>query len=260
VLAELFTGAECGPCVAADHAFDMLSEYYTRRDLVILEYHVHIPGPDPMTNPDTYDRYRYYGGDFGTPTVFFDGGEKLTGGGRDVVAANRFRVYRHLIEKYGKRAPGVSIAGTAGLKSNNTVAVSLELSTSGGKKIEGLTMHVALAERSIDYTGANGVSKHLFVVRDLVNGANGEPVSFKGKKAVYSTSIDLNSVTAGIKQYLDDPTKDPSWRAGAFGGWRQRTDTIDPANLAVVAWVQDNSTKEVLQSFYIDVTKNVSAR
>ena len=110
VLAELFTGAECGPCVAADHAFDNLAEYYPRNDLAILEYHVHIPGPDPLTNPDSYRRYSYYGGDFGTPTVFIDGKEKLTGGGNDVVAANRFRVYNYLAGKHGKKKPTPSAA------------------------------------------------------------------------------------------------------------------------------------------------------
>lgn len=73
VLAELFTGAECPPCVATDMAFDKLSEYYPRTDLAILEYHVHIPGPDPMTNPDTFKRYKFYGGNYGTPTVFLMG-------------------------------------------------------------------------------------------------------------------------------------------------------------------------------------------
>ncbi|HKI78149.1 MAG TPA: hypothetical protein VKA26_06385, partial [Ignavibacteriaceae bacterium] len=38
VLAELFTGAECSPCVAADLAFDKLSEYYSRKDFIVLEY------------------------------------------------------------------------------------------------------------------------------------------------------------------------------------------------------------------------------
>jgi tetratricopeptide (TPR) repeat protein len=51
VLAEVFTGASCPPCVAADLAFDAFLERYTRRDVAVLMYHLHIPGPDPMANP-----------------------------------------------------------------------------------------------------------------------------------------------------------------------------------------------------------------
>ena len=51
VLVELFTGAECPPCVAADLAFDALGKTYKPTDVVLLEYHLHIPGPDALTNP-----------------------------------------------------------------------------------------------------------------------------------------------------------------------------------------------------------------
>lgn len=256
VLAELFTGAECGPCVASDLAFDKLSEYYPKNDLAILEYHLHIPGPDPMTNPDTYKRYVYYGGDFGTPTVFFDGGEKLVGGGASVVASNRFKVYDHLISQYMQNKPEFNLWGTAKMDAANTVNLnySIKKLDSKGKGKKNLTVHFALAEKTISYTGSNGISKHIFVVRDLLNGAEGESFEVSKKESKISRSISLSEVETGIKTYLDDPTKDKSWRAGSFGGWKERADTINPTNLAVVAWIQDNETKEVLQSFYTDVT------
>ena len=59
-LAELFTGSGCGPCVAADLGFDGLLERYNRQDLVVLVYHLHVPLPDPMTNPATVERGKYY--------------------------------------------------------------------------------------------------------------------------------------------------------------------------------------------------------
>jgi len=48
VLAEMFTGSACPPCVAADLAMDAALERYPVSDLVLLAYHEHIPGPDPM--------------------------------------------------------------------------------------------------------------------------------------------------------------------------------------------------------------------
>jgi len=256
VLAELFTGAECGPCVASDMAFDKLSEYYPKKDVAILEYHLHIPGPDPMTNPDTYKRYVYYGGDFGTPTVFFDGGEKLIGGGASVVSSNRFKVYDHLISQYMQNKPEFNLWGTAKLDNDNSVNLNYSIKKLDSKGKKNLALHFALAEKSISYTGSNGISKHIFVVRDLLNGSEGESFDVSKKESKISHTISLTEVEAGIKTYLDDPTKDKSWRAGSFGGWKERPDTLNTTNLAVVAWIQDNDTKEILQSFYTDVTTN----
>ena len=57
---ELFTGATCPPCVAADAAFDALEMAYEPKDLVLIQYHMHIPGPDTLTNPATIARWEYY--------------------------------------------------------------------------------------------------------------------------------------------------------------------------------------------------------
>lgn len=267
VLAELFTGAECGPCVSSDQAFDLLAEHYPHTDLVILEYHVHIPGPDPLTNPDSYKRYAYYGGDFGTPTVFIDGKEKILGGGNDLVTANRFRVYDHLISKRMKHKPGAVISGKAVHNNYDVVTITLELQpstilniSSKGADTPHLSLFIALAEKSVSYTGANGVSKHLFVVRDIIDGFAGKVIKKNKKSILYSVSVDLNEVRKGISEYLDDPTKDESWRGGSFGGWRERTDKIDSSNLAVVAWVQNTLTNEVLQSLYVDVVGDKSVK
>ena len=46
VLAELFTGAGCPPCVAADLAFDAVMERYNRNELALVVYHQHVPRPE----------------------------------------------------------------------------------------------------------------------------------------------------------------------------------------------------------------------
>src|SRR5262249_51347994 len=74
VLVELFTGPQCPPCVAADLAFDALGKTFKPAEVVLLQYHVHIPGPDALTNPGTIARLRYYGDEVeGTPTILFNG-------------------------------------------------------------------------------------------------------------------------------------------------------------------------------------------
>jgi hypothetical protein len=75
VVMELFTGAECPPCVAADVAFDGLLKTYKPTEFIGLQYHLHVPNSDPLTNPDGAIRAEvYYRGEIqGTPTAFFNG-------------------------------------------------------------------------------------------------------------------------------------------------------------------------------------------
>src|SRR4029453_10961943 len=65
VLVEIFTGAECPPCVAVALAFDGLLKAYKPADVVLMQYHVHIPGPDPLTSPDAMKRLGEYYADQG---------------------------------------------------------------------------------------------------------------------------------------------------------------------------------------------------
>ena len=84
VLVELFTGAECPPCVAVDLAFDSLGRTYKPTDVVLLQYHAHIPGPDPLVSKDGTARMDFYNKrdeDKSTPQIFFNGKADTTGGG-----------------------------------------------------------------------------------------------------------------------------------------------------------------------------------
>lgn len=242
LLAELFTGAECNPCQGADVAFDKLSEFYPRNNVTILEYHLHIPGPDPLTNPDAHDRYMFYGASFGTPTVILNGKEVITGGGPRFMALNRFNIYKNSLEKYFDKKPVVNLTSKAVLdKSIINVNVNLK-----GKTDSSSVLYIALVEKSVKYSGSNGIDQHLFVVRDLLNESN--------PGAIVKKSFNLDTLQAEIKSYLDNPGKHPSWRP-QFGqaNWRARPEVIESNNLAVIAWVQNITTKEVLNSYYTDV-------
>ncbi len=82
VLMEIFTGAECPPCVAADVGFDALLRRYRPTEFIGLQYHLHIPGPDPLTSTDSVARQGYYGTEVrGTPSTFFNGKSEAGGGG-----------------------------------------------------------------------------------------------------------------------------------------------------------------------------------
>jgi tetratricopeptide (TPR) repeat protein len=260
VLAELFTGAECGPCASSDVAFDALSEHYPRTALAILEYHVHIPGPDPMTTNESWDRYNWYEGQ-GTPTVVIDGRELILGGGPKTVTKNRYGVYRYAVQKFESDKPRVGLALTAKCE-GDIIGIEVQVTrTKSTGKVEKPMLHVALVEKSVDYTGANGISKHAFVVRRLFDGAAGTPLTLKQASEKVNKQLSVSDVERTIKEYLDDPTSQPSWSyRRPFAGWRARPEKLNRSNLAIVAWVQDMSTKEVLQSIYQDVSGSFGSR
>jgi tetratricopeptide (TPR) repeat protein len=253
-LAELFTGSGCGPCVAADLGFDGLLERYRRQDVVVLVYHMHIPLPDPMTNPATVDRGKYYGVP-GTPTPVVDGFRLASsGGGREMAKGFFDRVTPKIESELESPAQAQivvsgSIAGDV-VKAN--VVVDQIKAPSPDLKIQ-----LALAEEEIRYTGENGIRFHPMVVRSLGGkDANGFVLSASGPTTVEWT-FDVKAMTDQLKKYLDDYEK---------GGHRGDTFTfldkkyqIDENNLSLVAFVQDMKTKAILQTVYVKLNPATTA-
>jgi tetratricopeptide (TPR) repeat protein len=262
VLAELFTGAECSPCVGADYAFDALSQYYPRSMVAIVEHHLHIPGPDPLTNNDSESRYKFYGQNFGTPTVFINGTDKITGGGPQIVTKNRFTFYDHTIQKhFSNSKPAVAISGSADLK-KDAVKVDLQIKAPDQNALAGksINLNIALVERSVDYEGGNGVAHHAFVVRKLVSGGEGIPLEMKEGSISIRKTIELKAVERELSAYLNEFAEKNANRFRSSDGWRARPGKLNRDNLAVVAWVQDVEGKEVLQALYQKVATASAAR
>ena len=61
---------------------------------MLIQYHLHIPGPDPLTNPDSVARCDYYRGVpegvRGTPTSVFNGKSQAGGGGGMAASENKY--------------------------------------------------------------------------------------------------------------------------------------------------------------------------
>ncbi|MFZ0429573.1 MAG: tetratricopeptide repeat protein [Acidobacteriota bacterium] len=249
VLLELFTGAECNPCQAADLAVDLMSEYFPRTALAVLEYHVHIPGADPLTTPDSVARYQYYDV-HGTPTVLFNGDHTLSGGGPGILKKSLFEQYRDRVETLWTQAPDVAIDASAQPEQGEVhVVVRVTPADPAGKVPEGV-IRVALVEKSVDYTGGNGIGPQAFVVRDL------SEVEETGAKLVDGSAfldytISLKKVEATLGTYLDDFEKNPPERYKGFGGFREKPIALNAGNLAVVVWVENRDTKTILQSVYL---------
>jgi hypothetical protein len=230
--------------------------------VAIVEHHLHIPGPDPLTNNDSESRYKFYGQNFGTPTVFINGTDKITGGGPQIVTKNRFTFYDHTIQKhFSNSKPAVAISGSADLK-KDAVKVDLQIKAPDQNALAGksINLNIALVERSVDYEGGNGVAHHAFVVRKLVSGGEGIPLEMKEGSISIRKTIELKAVERELSAYLNEFAEKNANRFRSSDGWRARPEKLNRDNLAVVAWVQDVEGKEVLQALYQKVATASAAR
>ncbi len=247
MLVELFTGAECGPCVAADLAVGGLSDRFDRDTVAVLQYHIHAPGPDPLANPDAVGRAEYYGV-AGTPTGFVGGTVRLYGGGAAAVGPRLFSMYTAKIEPLVGKPPRARFADLEFVSAAGSVRVSGRATVDAGAPRDRLRLRIALVEEVVHYTGGNGIHFHHFVVRKLLGPGDGMP--FRGGDGVaFSESVSVEALSGSLKEYLDGFEKE---QAAEWPGFRfdEKPAGIDPKKLGVVVFVQDDGTHEVLNSTF----------
>ncbi|HYA49393.1 MAG TPA: hypothetical protein VEG35_06805 [Burkholderiales bacterium] len=236
VLAELFTGSECPPCVGSDLAFDGLIESYPARYLAVLEYHLPIPRPDPMINAASKERQTYYGV-MSTPTVVIDGEKDTSGGGARSAAEGKFKQYKAAIDGRLAAVPE-AVLKVAAARTGDTVKVECD----AGRPVAGAEYHIVLVQGEELYKGSNGLMYHKMVVRDLVS------VDPAGAK---TASFDLAASEQKADHYLTDFERtNPRFPGFKFA---ERHNTIDRGRLRVVFFAQDAATKKVLNAAVADV-------
>lgn len=243
VLLELFTGAECPPCVAADVAFDALLEAYQTDHMIGLQYHLHIPGPDPLTNPATEARSRYYQVR-GTPSIYFNGHAhpEARGGGPMQASPVLYERYQKVLNEL--------------LETEKKASIELQVTRNGDKlqvaakaNIQGepaddakYRLRLVLAEESIRYVGGNDLRFHHHVVRDMPGGVDGKELA--AGKGELTATVDLAELKKKIEGYVQN-----------FGNFRHPLPPVKLENLSVIALVQNDEGKEVLQAVVKAVPK-----
>jgi hypothetical protein len=244
VLVEEFTGAECRQCVAADLAFDSLGKAYAPAEVVLLQYRLPVQGPDPMANKDSEARLRYYEQEVrGVPTVLLDGAPQEALGGPVDAAPALAQEFRKAIDRLLEKPAGAKLTATAVRKGNkiDITATASEVAKPG----DALRLRVALVEEEVRYAGGNQLRIHHHVVRAFPGGAGG--LAVKGKSAKQTVSVDLEELRKGLAKYLDDFAKN------ARQPFPKTERPMQLKNLKVVAFLQNDDTKEVLQAVQADV-------
>ena len=243
VMDELFTGAECPPCVAVDLACDGIEKTYKPTDVILLQYHLHIPGPDPLTNPDGIARSKTYGDKVkGTPALFLSGKSEGGGGGAAKASEVKYKSFRESIETLLETPSTVKVTATAILKGSElTIAAKVAELAKPGEKI---ALRFALTEDTVRYAGGNGLRYHHNVVRALPGGAKG--FTLDKKDFDKEVKVNIDEIRKGLTKYLEE-----------FGKGEDEFPNpdrpLDLKKLKVVAFVQDDATGEILQAVQVEV-------
>jgi tetratricopeptide (TPR) repeat protein len=260
VLAEVFTGAGCPPCVSVDLGFDGALERYSRKDVAVLMYHMHIPQPDPLTSQWTDSRGKAYAIS-GVPNFAVDGEkDNRGGGGRDNTKASYERIVAKL-DKALETAPDAELQLNASLDGNTVRVKATPANLKDGK--DKVQLQIVLVEELISYSGENGVRFHPMVVRNIANldvppkATTPAPPPVGGftvdraNPAATEYTFDLAKISADAKTYLDDYEK--NGRHGPDTKFSKKPVQVNTAHLSVVAFLQEEPTKKVLQSAYVKV-------
>jgi hypothetical protein len=241
-LVEMFTGAQCPPCVAADIAFDATLKRYKPSEVVFLQYHLHIPRPDPLTNPDTVARMEHYGEEVrGCPTAFVNGDRAPGLGGTKAEGQDRYGRQRDQIERQLDVPAQVAVKVSAARKGSKIDLEARVTDLTGAS--DTLRLRFALVEDVVGYYGRNRQRLHHHVVRSLPGGAAGQAV--RGKAATLKASVDVEELRKNLAEYLAEFSDE--------SGGLDEDRPLALRRLKVVAFVQDEVTREVLQAAQVDV-------
>lgn len=211
VVMEIGTGTGCPYCPGAAMGAEDLLEAGCH--VAVIEYHNYNPGSDPFYNAFAAARCGTYYGITGYPTAFFDGVLNYVGG------SNSQSLYSTYLPIYTQRyavASPLTIDMT-GSNTGNSYTINLTINKVSSITATDLRAHLVLTESKIPYSwqGQDTIND---AERLMIPDANGTAISFASGNTV---TLTLNF------------TKDASWVTN---------------NCQLIAFVQDNSTKECLNA------------
>jgi hypothetical protein len=176
------------------------------------------------------------------PASLFNGTPKASGGGGVADAEEKYEAYRGVIEPLLEDEASVKLTAKAernGDKIEIHVRVS-GLADPGSEK----KLRILVAEETVRYLGSNKIRLHHNVVRAFPGGVAGQPLTEPASK--HSASISLGDLRGQLTKYLDE--FEASGRSFA-----NPARPMSLNHLRVIAFVQDDSTQEILQAVQVNV-------
>lgn len=272
VLVEFVTGAGCIPCIPYDYTFERSLEDFSPTDVTLIVYHTHAPTMDPLGNHSSDSRYKYYELR-GAPNVFIDG-KKFdsdykydTSEDDNNIQPIADAVYANL--KTNLETPADATIKLKAKRQGQQVSVSVEASELKNVS-DDVTLHIALVENEIAYSGENGLRFHPMVVKALAGDSEKRVFGFKIDRAKgnkFEYVFDVDKIMAQNLAYYDVHSAERMQEfVGRMGGkmpegmnitfaFNYKRNQIDSNHLSVIAFLQDNKTKRILQSAQISLAK-----
>lgn len=246
-LIELFTGASCPPCVAADLATGVIEASFPQSKVIVLRYHQHIPGPDPLTNTDSESRFILYN-HRGTPSTNLNGQViPQVAGGVGQVNSSYQTILEALIPELSKNTD-VKIDLSASVKDGT---LELKANATGTEKIEEkLRLVAVLAEDELQFQAPNGINFHDMIVRSMLS----EPNGFQAVdgKLTLTKSLPLDEFKNRLTDYLSAFEE----KSGAnFTGAPLALD-----KLHFVVFVQGELSRDIFQVASVPVSGTIAYR
>lgn len=241
VLVEVFTGSECAPCAAADLAAQGLLRAFKPTEVIVLEYHLPVSGPDPLMSQDGLERFETYGLR-AAPSVRINGKPGPPVPGPAAEAQEKYKELRKLVEEPLESTAPVKLALTVspGEKGYTAKATVNDLEAPGERTV----LRFVLMEPRVRFAGQSGVRYHANVVRAIPGGVKGFPLTKKTHEQ--TVTIDKAEVRAKLDKFLDEFAK-------TEGEFPKPDRPLALENLKLVALVQNDATGEVLQAVQADL-------
>ncbi len=218
VFIEEFTQASCGPCAAANPAFNTLLSANTTK-AVSVKYQTSWPGVDPMNaqNPtEVATRVSYYGTS-GVPEAHQDGG---AGGAPSAITQAGINT------EYAAPSPFAIVLTHWFNAANDSIFINCEVTASQSTTLTTGKLRIAMVEKTITFTTAPG--------------SNGETVFYNVMRKMYPNAGGTTMAgtwTSGQKMTISFKAKVPTY-------------IYSKPQIAMVAWIQDDATKNVKQAAF----------
>lgn len=241
---EIFTATEASQAAAFDYARDALLKAYKPTDVIVLTYHMSIPGgPSVFANKGTQDRVEFYQSGVSQGVLAFVNGKRAVRLQKDTTPAASKAIFDSLKEKIDEeleKQAGVklSLSVTSGEKGFTGKATIADLEKTG----EQTFLRFAVVEERIRFAANNGVRYHQNVVRAL---PGGKGIALKQKTAEHTVVVNADEIRDAITKFQMDAAKD--------GEAPQGERPLSLKNLKLIAFVQHDSTGDILNAAQVDL-------
>lgn len=229
ILNEIFTSSTCGPCTAGNANYLKVTEGQTKHSTI--KYQVNWPGTgDPYCTQEVRDRVSYYGIN-SVPRMEVDGGWD----------GNASSFTTGLYDQFSAKPSFLEITGNVSLTWKNKVSADITLTPLADFNSSNLKLHAVITEGTTFWNKkTNGETQFEDVMKKMITNSAGMNLSPLVKDAAVNKSVNFSFVgnyrlpsDGSAAQHINHTTENS-------------VETWD--DLAVVVFVQDATTKEVLQS------------